>query len=285
MLAVSSEEVSELLAKLVNTVEILMNKVDILTGQVVDLQSRMDDLVDDFQLEEIDSLEELISDMEEWQASCVELKDLEGVNSEALWRAMQWRLDEDMAQLRAKGLAEPKKMNVDDLYEVTNCEFWYGLGGPEKMAEMKLKWDLFQATRNEFYKLNGRQSEWQFWKDYLRKHKCDNFMVEDSDLGEKVLNGKVRKSWKPYGKDLGIPVLDGLFVLDGDTRGRPQVRGMEMKRVERVRKSQSLWRMTGVHRRGVLRMLRWEKSQVLWGPWMPSSFLWSLFFLDKFFYA
>ncbi len=129
-LAVGSEEVSELLAKLVNTVETLMNKVDILTGQVVDLQSHVDDLVDDFQSEEIDSPEELISDMEKWQASCVELKDLEGVNSEALQWAMQWQLDEDMVQLRVKGLVELKKMNVDDLYEVANHKFWYGLGGP-----------------------------------------------------------------------------------------------------------------------------------------------------------
>ncbi len=88
-LAVSSEEISELLAKLVGTVEILMNKVDVLTEQVVDLWGHVDDLVDDFQSEDIDSLEELISDMEEWQALCVELKDLEGVNSKALQRAMQ----------------------------------------------------------------------------------------------------------------------------------------------------------------------------------------------------
>ncbi len=67
-----------------------MSKVDNLTGQVVHLRSRVDDLVDDFQSEEIDSPEELISDMEEWQASCAELKDLEGVNSEALRRVMQW---------------------------------------------------------------------------------------------------------------------------------------------------------------------------------------------------
>ncbi len=218
-LAVGSEEVSEFLAKLVNMVEILMNKVDVLTGQVIDLQGHVDDLVDDFQSEDIDSPEELISDMEEWQASCMELKDLERVNSEALRQAMQWRLDEDMVQLRAKGLAEPKKMNVDDPYEVANRKFWYGLGGPEKMAEMKLKRDLFQATRNEFYKLNGRWSEWPFWKDYLWKHKCNNFMVEDSDPEEKVLDGKVRKPWKPYGKDLGIPALDGLFVLNGDPTG------------------------------------------------------------------
>ncbi len=85
-LAVDSEEVSDLLEKLENTVETLANKVDILTGQVVDLRSCMDNLVDDFQSEEIDALEELISDMEEWQATCVELKDLEGVNSKALRR-------------------------------------------------------------------------------------------------------------------------------------------------------------------------------------------------------
>ncbi len=218
-LTVGSKEVSELLVKLANMVETLTNKVDTLTGQVVDLQSHVDDLVDDFQSEEIDSLEELISDMEEWQASCAELKDLEGVNSKALRWVMQWRLDEDMAQLRVKGPAEPEQMNVDDLYEVTNCKFWYGLRGLEKMAEMKLKQDLFQAMRNKFYKLNGCRSEWQFWKDYLRKHKCDDFMVEDSDLEEKVLDGKVQKPWKPYGKDLGIPALDGLFILDGDSMG------------------------------------------------------------------
>ncbi|PBK71763.1 hypothetical protein ARMSODRAFT_1016753 [Armillaria solidipes] len=219
VLAVGSEEVSELLQKLVHTVETLSNKVDVLTGQVVSLGGRMDDLVDDFHSEAINSLEELISDMEEWQASCVELKDLGSVNSKALRRVMAWRLDEDMVQLRAKGLAEPEKINADDLYEVANREFWYGLGGLEKMAEMKLKRDLFQAMRNEFYKLEGRQSEWQFWKDYLRKHNCDDFLVEDSDPGEKISDGKVRKSQKPYRKDLGIPALDSLFVLDGDSAG------------------------------------------------------------------
>ncbi len=56
-------------------------------------------------------------------------------------------------------------MNVDDPYEVANCEFRYGLGGPEKMAEMKLKWDLFQTTRNKFYKLNGRQLDGLFVLD------------------------------------------------------------------------------------------------------------------------
>ncbi len=136
-----------------------MNKVDILTGQVVDLRSCVDDLVDDFQSEEINSPEELISDMEEWQVSCMELKDLESVNSEALRRVMQWQLDENMVQLRTKGPVEPEKMNMDDPYKVANHKFWYGLGGPEKMAEMKLKRDLFQATRNKFYKLNGCRSK------------------------------------------------------------------------------------------------------------------------------
>ncbi len=41
-------------------------------------------------------------------------------------------------------------------------------------------------------------------------------MVEDSDPKEKVLDGKVRKVRKPYGDDLDIPALDGLFVLDTD---------------------------------------------------------------------
>ncbi|PBK70295.1 hypothetical protein ARMSODRAFT_974267 [Armillaria solidipes] len=58
------------------TMDTLANKVDVLMGQVVDLQSCMDNLADDFQLEEVDSPEELISNMEEWQVSCAELKDL-----------------------------------------------------------------------------------------------------------------------------------------------------------------------------------------------------------------
>ncbi|PBK71787.1 hypothetical protein ARMSODRAFT_973361 [Armillaria solidipes] len=83
-MAVCSEEVLEVLEKLTCTVETLTNKVDVLTGQVVNLWSHVDDLVNDFQSKEINSLEELISNMEEWQASCMELKDLEGVNSETL---------------------------------------------------------------------------------------------------------------------------------------------------------------------------------------------------------
>ncbi|PBK75408.1 hypothetical protein ARMSODRAFT_970070 [Armillaria solidipes] len=63
---VSSKEVSELLQKLADTVGTLANKIDILTGQVIDLWSCMDDLVDNFQLEDINSPEEFISDIEEW---------------------------------------------------------------------------------------------------------------------------------------------------------------------------------------------------------------------------
>ncbi len=80
---------------------------------------------------------------------------------------------------------------------------------------MKMRRELFQATWNEFYKLGGCRSEWQFCKEHLHKH-CEDFMVEDSDPEEKVLDGKVRKGWKPYGDDLGIPALDNLFILETD---------------------------------------------------------------------
>ncbi|SJL00111.1 uncharacterized protein ARMOST_03423 [Armillaria ostoyae] len=190
-LTISSEDVSELLQKLAHMVETLSNKVDILTGQVVSLGGHVDNLVDDFHSEAINSLEKLISNMEEWQASCMELKDLGSVNSEALQRVMVWQLDEDMAQLRVKGPAKPEKMNADNPYEVANS-----------------------ATCS---KPPGTSST--SWKANLWKHNCDDFLVEDSDLGEKVLDGKVWKSRKPYGKDLGIPVLDSLFVLDSESVG------------------------------------------------------------------
>ncbi|PBK73754.1 hypothetical protein ARMSODRAFT_972136 [Armillaria solidipes] len=89
VLAVSSEEILELLQKLANTIGALSNKMDVLIGQVISLRGHVDDLVDDFRSEDINSPEELISDLEEWQISCTELGDLKGVNSKALWRAMQ----------------------------------------------------------------------------------------------------------------------------------------------------------------------------------------------------
>ncbi len=128
---------------------------------------------------------------------------------------MGFRLDRDMVQLRKGGPAEPEKVNPEDPYEIVNRQFWYGTGGPKMIQTMKVRCELFQATRNEFYKLGGRQSKWQFWKEHLHKH-CKDFMVEDSDPKEKVLDGKVQKAWKPYGDDLGIPALDGLFVLEMD---------------------------------------------------------------------
>ncbi|PBK60427.1 hypothetical protein ARMSODRAFT_1026471 [Armillaria solidipes] len=172
-LAIGPKEVSELLQKLTDMVGTLANKVDVLTGQFIDLWSCMDDL----------------------QALCVELKNLEGMNSEALQKVMQWWLDKDIAQLKAKRPVEHKKINTDSLYKVANHKFWYGLRGPDKMVERKLKWNLFQAMRNKFYKLEGCWSEWQFWKAYLQKHNCEDFMVKDSDLEEKILDGKVQKSW------------------------------------------------------------------------------------------
>ncbi|PBK71391.1 hypothetical protein ARMSODRAFT_1017292 [Armillaria solidipes] len=217
-ITISSEEVSEAIQKLMSTVDALINKVDQLTGEVTFLWSCVRDFIDNFDTEDIQSPEDIlsVSNVDEWNMSQLELEDLKGVNSEALWRVMQWRLDKDMVQLRAQGLAEPEKMNADNTYKISNCEFWYGLGGEGKLGQMKLVQDYFQATRNEFYKLGGCQSEWQVWKVYLLKHYCEEFFVEDSDPEEKVLDGKVQKAQKPYGPDLGIAALDGLFILDDD---------------------------------------------------------------------
>lgn len=60
-----------------------------------------------------------------------------------------------MAQLWAQGMLETEKLNAANPYKISNCEFWYSLGGLEKIAEMKLKRDYFQTTCNKFYKLGG----------------------------------------------------------------------------------------------------------------------------------
>ncbi len=220
---VGSEEVSEALEKLTNMVSLLVDKVDRLMGEVAILRGRVGDMCHNYNsgTKDPNSPEELMSEagLEGWQASCVELKDLKGVNSKALWQVMQWRLDEDMAQLRVQGMPDSEKLNASDLYEISNCEFWYGLRGPEMMVEMKVKQDYFQATRNEFYKLGGHQSEWQIWKAHLQKNNCEGFMVEDSDPAEEVMGGKRRKPWKPYGDDLGIPALDNLFAMESGSVG------------------------------------------------------------------
>ncbi len=217
LLTIGSNEVSEVLHNLVVTVTVLAGKVDSLTGEVASLWSCVGDLCDDYCTEDIELPRDLLleSDTEEWKASCAELHDLEGVNSEALWRVMGFQLDCDIAQLRKGWLLEPEEVDPQDPYEIANCQFWYGTGGPDMIEVMKVHRELFQGTRNEFYKLGGRRAEWQFWKDHLQKH-CEDFMVEDLDPDEKVLDGKVRKAKKPYGDDLGISALDNLFVLDPD---------------------------------------------------------------------
>ncbi len=168
-------------------------------------------------MEDIELPRDLLSESntEEWKASCAELHDLEGVNSEVLRQVMGFQLDHDFTQLRKGGLLEPEEVDLQDPYEIANCQFGYGTGGPEMIEVMKMCRKLFQGTRNKFYKLGGRWAEWQFWKDHLQKH-CEDFMVEDSDPDKKVLDGKVQKAMKPYGDDLGILALDNLFVLDLD---------------------------------------------------------------------
>ncbi len=72
-----------------------------------------------------------------------------------LWQVMGFRLDPDVVQLRKERPLEPKKVDPKDLYEIANCQLWYGTGGPEMIEIMKVQCALFQATRNEFYKLGG----------------------------------------------------------------------------------------------------------------------------------
>ncbi|SJL05230.1 uncharacterized protein ARMOST_08596 [Armillaria ostoyae] len=217
-ITVGSKEVSDAIQKLMSTVNALVNKVDQLANKIAFLQSHIGDFINNFDMEDIQSPKDLlsVSNVEEWNMLHLELEDLKGVNSEALWRVMQWRLDKDMAQLQAQGPAEPEMMNADNSYKISNHEFWYGLRGDGKLEQMKLVQDYFQATHNEFYKLDGHQSEWQMWKVYLNKHHCKEFFVEDSDPQEEILDGKVWKVQKPYGQDLGIMALDSLFILDDD---------------------------------------------------------------------
>ncbi len=114
-----------------------------------------------------------------------------------------------------RGAVGAQKVNPEDLYKIANQQFWYGTSSPNMIEIMKVRCELFQATWNEFYKLGGHWSKWQFWKEHLHKH-CKDFMVEDLDPEEKVLDSKVRKGQKLYGDDLGIPTLDNLFVLETD---------------------------------------------------------------------
>ncbi|SJL03615.1 uncharacterized protein ARMOST_06972 [Armillaria ostoyae] len=76
----------------------------------------------------------------------------------------------------------------------------------------------FNKDNSASITLGGCQLEWQVWKAYLLKHHCKEFLVEDLDPQEEILDGKVRKAWKPYEPDLGIAALDSLFILDNDPK-------------------------------------------------------------------
>ncbi len=216
-LAIGSNEVSEVLHNLVATVTVLAGKVNSLTGEVAFLWSHVGNLCDNYCMEDIESPRDLLSESntEEWKMSCAELHNLKSVNTEALWQVMGFHLDCDMVQLRKGRLLELKEVDPKDPYKIANHQFWYDTRGPEMIEVMKVCHELFQGMRNEFYKLGGCRAEWQFWKDHLQKH-CEDFMVEDSDVDEKVLDGKVQKAMKPYRDDLGIPAFNNLFVLDLD---------------------------------------------------------------------
>ncbi len=98
---------------MVATITVLAGKVDNLTGEVTSLQSHVGNLCDDYRTEDLESLSDFLLDSEPegWKVSCAELHDLEGVNSEALWRVMGFRLDRDIMQLRKGGLLEPEKVD------------------------------------------------------------------------------------------------------------------------------------------------------------------------------
>ncbi len=140
MLIVGSDEISEVLHNLVATVTVLAGKVDSLTGKVTSLQSCVGDLCNDYRTEDLESPSDFLidSELEGWKASCMELHDLEGVNSEELWWVMGFQLDRDMAQLRKGGPLKPEKVDPQDPYEIANRQFWYGTRGPEMISIMKV---------------------------------------------------------------------------------------------------------------------------------------------------
>ena len=213
---VGSAEVVDLLTKLVRKVDGLAEAVDEMKEEMAGLRGRVDDLVSDFHTDDIDSPADLLdSDDEAWKASCLELNDLYSVNSEALRKVMQWRLDEDMAHLRSAGPLQLEIMDATDPYEISNQEFWHGYGGPGTIEELKKRRGHFQKTCAEFYTLGGRHKEWMFWKEDLRALKCEEFLVEDSDLEEEVRGGEIREEMGPLGGGVGIEALDRV-IMDAD---------------------------------------------------------------------
>ncbi len=140
LLIVGSNEIFKVLCNLVATVTVLAGKVDSLISEVASLQSRIGDLCDDYHTKNLESPFDFLSDSEPegWEASCAELHNLEGVNSEALQRVMGFWLDRDIVQLRKGGLLEPEKVDPQDLYEITNHQFWYSTSSPEIIEIMKV---------------------------------------------------------------------------------------------------------------------------------------------------
>ncbi|PBK71800.1 hypothetical protein ARMSODRAFT_973371 [Armillaria solidipes] len=75
-IAVGSKEISEAIQKLMDTVDTLANKVDQLTSKVVFLWSYIGGFIDDFNMKDIESPEDLllVSNVEEWNALHLELE-------------------------------------------------------------------------------------------------------------------------------------------------------------------------------------------------------------------
>lgn len=88
MVVIGSDEISEALQKLANTISTLVDKIDYLTGEVVILWGCMGDICHNYnsRVKDPDLPGELMleASLEGWQASCTELENLKGMNSEVL---------------------------------------------------------------------------------------------------------------------------------------------------------------------------------------------------------
>ncbi len=84
---------------------VLAGKVNNLMGQVASLWCHIGNLYDDICTEDIESPLDILldSEMEAWKVSCAEFHDLEGVNSEALWWVMGFRLDCEHSTAETRG--------------------------------------------------------------------------------------------------------------------------------------------------------------------------------------
>ncbi|KAK0183958.1 hypothetical protein F5146DRAFT_1006949 [Armillaria mellea] len=93
------------------------------------------------------------------------------------------------------------------------------------IKELKKRRDHFQKTHAEFYALGGWHKEWMFWKEYLRVSKCEEFLVEDSDLEEEVHGGEIREEMGPLGGRVGIAALDRVVVEADRENGEVEAAG------------------------------------------------------------